>query len=62
MFPFEIVLPETFTEREQSRALPPSYEIGYPYAPDIRAKCSYLLRVVVQRRGSKLAVWKHPKK
>jgi len=62
MFPFEIVLPEVFTDRGVRRALPPTYEIEYPYAADIRANCSYLLRVVLQRRGSKLAIWKHPKK
>jgi hypothetical protein len=61
-FPFEIALPETFTELGLSRALPPSYEIEYPQAVDIRAKCSYILRVVVQRRGSKLAIWKTLKK
>jgi hypothetical protein len=62
IFPFEVVLPETFKERGVRRALPPSYEIEYPFATDIRAKCSYLLRVVVQRKGSKLAIWKLPKK
>lgn len=62
MFPFEIVLHEVFTDKGVRRTLPPSYEIEYPYTADIRASCSYLLRVVLQRRGSKLAIWKLPKK
>ena len=61
MLPFEVVLPETFTDRGVRRALPPSYEID-PYVADIRVKFSYSIRVVVQRKGSKLAIWKLPKK
>jgi hypothetical protein len=62
MFPFDIVLPETFTDKVGTRALPPTHDVVYPHAADIRAKCCYLLRVVVRRKGTKLPIWKLPKK
>jgi hypothetical protein len=63
MFPFKTVLPEGFTDNGQTRALPPTYDNPLSGATtDIRAKCQYLLSVVVERRGSKFALWKLPKK
>ena len=62
MFPFEIVLPEMFTDRGGTRPLPPTHDIVYPNASDIRAKCYYLLRVVVRRKGTKVPIWKLSKK
>jgi hypothetical protein len=60
--PFEIVLPETFMDKVGRRALPPTHDIVYPNASDIRAKCYYLLRFVVRRKGTKLPIWKLAKK
>jgi hypothetical protein len=62
MFPFDIVLPETFADKVATRALPPTHDTVYPYAADIRAKCYYLLKVVVRRKGTKLPIWKLSKK
>jgi hypothetical protein len=62
LFPLDVVLPETFKDKGASRPLPPSHDILYSNAADICAKCSYVLRVVVERRGSKLGIWKLPKK
>ncbi|KAH9969730.1 hypothetical protein BC827DRAFT_1257562 [Russula dissimulans] len=63
MFGFEIVLPEMFTDERQRRSfLPPSFDVPYSDAADIRAQCSYQLRVVVERKGSRLSLWKLSKK
>ncbi|KAI9508746.1 hypothetical protein F5148DRAFT_842205 [Russula earlei] len=63
MFPFEIVLPDTFTDNGGRRSyLPPSFDVPYSDAADIRAQCNYLLRVVVERKGHKLSLWKLHKK
>jgi hypothetical protein len=63
MFPFKAVLPEGFTDNGRARALPPTYDNPLSGATtDIRAQCQYFLSVVVERRGSKLALWKLPKK
>jgi hypothetical protein len=55
MFPFETVLPEVFADNRQRCALPPTYNIPASDATDIRAH--YLLWVVVEHKGSKLALW-----
>ena len=62
MFPFEAVLPEAFADNGQRRALPPSYDNPASEATDIRAQCRYFLWIVVERKGSKLGLWKQPKK
>ena len=62
MFPFEFVLSDMFTDNGRLRPLPPTYDIVYTDAMDIRVQCSYLIKVIVERRGSKLALWKFPKK
>lgn len=62
MFPFETVLPEVFSDNGQRRALPPTYDNPSSEARDMRAQCNYFLWVVVERKGSKLALWKLPKK
>jgi hypothetical protein len=62
MFPFETVLPEVFADNGQRRAFPPSYDNPASEATDVRAQCGYFLSVVVERKGSKLALWKSPKK
>jgi hypothetical protein len=62
MFPFEAVLPEGFWDNGQRRALPPTYDNPCSEARDIQAQFNYLLWVVVERKGSKLALWKLPKK
>ena len=63
MFAFKVVLPEVFTDNGQPRALPPTYNNPLSGATtDVRAQCQYSLSVHVDRRGSKLALWKHPKK
>lgn len=63
MFPFKIVMPEGFTDNGQPRALPPTYDNPLSGATtDIRAHCQYFLSVVVERKGSKFALWKLPKK
>jgi hypothetical protein len=61
MFPFEFVLPEVFTDNGHTRPLPPTYDIPHSEDADIRAQCGYLIRVIVERRASKLALWKPPK-
>jgi hypothetical protein len=63
MLPFKTVLPEGFTDNGQTRALPPTYNNPFSGATkDIRAQCHYFLSVVVERRGTKLALWKPPKR
>jgi len=63
MFGFEIVLPEMFTDERQRRSfLPPSFDVPYSDTADIRARCSYQLRVVAERKGSRLSLWKLSKK
>lgn len=62
MFPFELVLRDLFVDNGERRALPPSYDVPYSDDADIRAQCTYLLRIVVERKGSKLGLWKLPKK
>ncbi|KAF8500873.1 hypothetical protein F5888DRAFT_1677101 [Russula emetica] len=63
MFPFKTVMPEGFTDNGTTRALPPTYNNPLSgVTTDIRAKCQYHLSVVVERRGSKLAIWKLPKR
>ncbi|KAI0248603.1 hypothetical protein BJV78DRAFT_1131125 [Lactifluus subvellereus] len=62
MFPFEFVLPDVFMDNGHLRPLPPTYDIAHTDSTDIRAQCSYLIKVIVQRKGSKLALWKPPKK
>jgi hypothetical protein len=62
MFPFETVLPDVFSDNGHRRPLPPTYDNPTSAATDIGAQCRYLLRVIVERKGSKLAIWKLPKK
>jgi hypothetical protein len=62
MFQFETVLPEVFTENGQRRALPPTYDNPPSDATDIRAQCSYLPRVIIERKGKKLHFENSPKK
>jgi hypothetical protein len=62
MFPFELVLPEVFLDDGHIRPLPPTYDMTHSDAMDIGAQCSYLIRVIVQRKACKLALWKPPKK
>ena len=62
MLPFEIVLPEVFMDKGQRRMLPPTFDIPYSDVVDIRTQCKYLLQVVVERKASKLALWKFPKR
>jgi hypothetical protein len=63
MFPFRVELPEGFADNGTIRALPPTYDNPLSGATtDIRAQCHYSLSVVVERKGSKLALWKLPKK
>lgn len=61
MFPFEFVLPEVFIDNVQRRALPPTYNLHSDFS-GTSAQCNYLLRVIVKRKGGKLALWKPPKK
>lgn len=63
MFPFKTVMPECFADNGNTRALPPTYNNPLSGATtDIQAQCQYSLSVVVERRGSKLGLWKRPKK
>jgi hypothetical protein len=62
MFPFEAVLPEAFADNGQRRALPPSYDNPTAETTDLRAQCRYTLWIYVERKGSKLALWKAPKR
>lgn len=63
MFPFDAVMPEGFMDNGQRRALPPTYDNPLSGATtDIRAQCQYVLSIVVERKGSKLTLWKPPKK
>ena len=60
--PFETMLPNVFVDNGERRALPPTYNHPLSEADDVRAQCRYFLWVVVERKGSKFALWKHPKK
>ncbi|KAI0304315.1 hypothetical protein B0F90DRAFT_1809172 [Multifurca ochricompacta] len=62
MFPFEFAMPEVFTDNGQRRPLPPTYSVPSSDASGIRAQCYYSLSVIVERRGSKLGLWKPHKK
>ncbi|KAI9465384.1 hypothetical protein BJY52DRAFT_1243651 [Lactarius psammicola] len=61
IFPFEFVLPEAFTDNGQRRALPPTYNLRSDLS-GVRAQCNYVMKVIVKRKGGKLALWKPQKK
>ncbi len=61
IFPFEFVLPEVFTDNGQRRALPPTYNLHSDLS-GVRAQCDYVMKVIVKRKGGKLALWKPQKK
>jgi len=61
MFPFETVLPEVFTDNGLRRALPPTYDNPPSDTTDIRAQCSYLPWVIVERKGNILHFENSPK-
>ncbi|KAH9042012.1 hypothetical protein EDB85DRAFT_1857378 [Lactarius pseudohatsudake] len=61
IFPFEFVLPEVFVDNGITRALPPTYNLRSDLS-GIRAQCDYVMKVVVKRKGGKLALWTPQKK
>ncbi|KAI0270001.1 hypothetical protein BC834DRAFT_864446 [Gloeopeniophorella convolvens] len=62
MFPFEMVLPESFMDNGSRRALPPSYSTAHAGMSDIFVQCSYSMTVCVARKGGKLTPWKQTTK
>ena len=61
MFPFEFVLPEAFIDNGQRRTLPPTYNLSSDLS-GVRARCNYVMKVIVKRKGGKLGLWKPKKK